>query len=239
MSIVLMMRGVVGFTVIVICLVLVSLVGSTRSKKALQSASSADDPCATLGQSASIVGGPAAARHGRIVAYAECLNERRNYAGMAAALGRLATDAAMKTEHPMAVLHACNQVAELAVGGHVSWDEADRVFNDLHLDWDGNALSLRSHALICTQRQEMERALQYFEASVRLQPDDYTHSQAVVTCQHLKRYADALRHAQAALKLNALPEYHLDVGSALVKLGTPFTSFTGTKVHVLTQKPHL
>ena len=111
MRIVLMMRGVVGFIVIVF------LVGSTRSKKALQSAPSADDPCATLGQSASIVGGRAAARHGRIVAYAECLNERKNYAGMAAALGRLATDTAMKTEHPMAVLHACNQVAELAVGG--------------------------------------------------------------------------------------------------------------------------
>ena len=54
---------------------------------------------------------------------------------------------------------------------------------------------------------------------MRLQPDDYTHSQAVVTCQHLKRYDDALRHARAALRINPLPEYHLDVGSALVKLG--------------------
>ena len=62
----------------------------------------------------------------------------------------------------------------------------------------------------------MEQAMTLFEASVRLQPDDYMHSQAVVTCQHLKRYEDALRHAQVALKINPLPEYHLDVGSALV-----------------------
>lgn len=62
--------------------------------------------------------------------------------------------------------------------------------------------------------------MELFQASVRLQPDDdYAHSQAVVTSQHLKRYDDALWHAQAALKVHPQPEYHLDVGSALVKLG--------------------
>jgi len=90
----------------------------------------------------------------------------------------------------------------------------------LHSDWAGTAVSLRSHALICTQIEQMERAMDLFRASVRLQPDDdYTHSQAVVTSQHLKRYDDALWHARAALKIKPLPEYHLDVGSALVKLG--------------------
>lgn len=90
----------------------------------------------------------------------------------------------------------------------------------LHSDWAGTAVSLRSHALICTQIEQMERAMDLFQASVRLQPDDdYTHSQAVVTSQHLKRFGDALWHAQAALKVKPLPEYHLDVGSALVKLG--------------------
>jgi tetratricopeptide (TPR) repeat protein len=89
-------------------------------------------------------------------------------AGVAAALGRMASDSGLKAAHPMSVVHAANQVAELAMGGHVTWHEADRVFNELHRGWDGNAFSLRSHALICTQVQHMERAMHYFEVFVQL-----------------------------------------------------------------------
>ena len=79
----------------------------------------------------------------------------------------MASDSGLKAAHPMSVVHAANQVAELAMGGHVTWHEADRVFNELHRGWDGNAFSLRSHALICTQLQQMERAMHYFEVFVQ------------------------------------------------------------------------
>lgn len=170
---------------LVVCLlVAISVDGKRSSKKKKVEASVENiDRCVVLGKAAAAAGGHAEARHARIVAHADCLREKKDHAGLAKVISIMASDSGLKKTQPLAVVHACNQVAELAVGGHIGWQEADRVFNNLHTGWDGNAFSLRSHALICTQLQLMERAMEYFEASVRLQPDDYTHSQAVVTCQ--------------------------------------------------------
>ena len=185
-------------------------------------ASTSDDECAALGQRAAsglAAGLSTEARLSAGSAHAECLRAHQDHVGVAEALGRMVSDVGLKAAHPLAVVHASNQVAELAMAGHIEWQQAERVFRELHSGWAGNAASLRSHGLVCTQTGAMERAMDLFEASVRLHPDDYTHSQAVITCQRLSRHDDALRHAQAALRLNPRPEYDLDVGSALVKLG--------------------
>ena len=94
------------------------------------------------------------------------------------------------------------------------------------------------------QLGNFEQALEYFEMSVATGPDDYTHSQvclwpqtlpffqmdsaviegtgvqAVVTCNQLRKYECALRHAEAAHGLNpGDPNHHRDVAQVFSHLG--------------------
>ena len=108
-----------------LCLVLVMNAHSKGERKGKKKVS---DRCAALGRAAAVQGGSAAERHKRILAHAKCLGEHKDFAGMAKALGRMASDTGLKSSQPLAVTNACNQVAELAMGGHISWDVADGIF---------------------------------------------------------------------------------------------------------------
>ena len=198
--------------------VLLTLPADSRSAPR---ASTDDDECAAPGQraaSALAAGLSTEARLAAGSAHAECLRAHQDHVGIAEALGRIVSDVGLKAAHPLAVVHASNQVAELAMAGHIEWQQAERVFRELHSGWAGNAASLRSHGLVCTQTGAMERAIDLFEASVRLHPDDYTHSQAVILASAFR--AMTMRCASAG---GAAPESAPGISSrrglGFVKLG--------------------
>jgi len=114
------MRGLV-------VLVVLLAAGGADSKGGRKAKKDPAERCAVLGHAA-VQDGPPAARYGRIVAHAACLREQQDTVGMAAALSRVAGDADLKHALPEAATDACNQVAELAMQGHIGWREAERVF---------------------------------------------------------------------------------------------------------------
>ena len=114
-----------GLCLALLCLLQVMWADSKGGRKGKTKSS---EPCAALGRAAAVQGGSASARYNRIIAYAECLREKKDFAGMVKVLGRMASDAVLKASQPLAVTNACNQVAEGAMEGHISWDEADTIF---------------------------------------------------------------------------------------------------------------
>eukprot|EP00960_Hanusia_phi_P034076 750827-Hanusia_phi.AAC.2 len=176
--------------------------------------------CYQLGRAASCHVGSLDLRQTRHSAHAECYKKLGDMAGAARALRAVLSDPMVMEHGRDFCLHAANQIAELAMSGAVPWQFAEESFEKLHEGWAGNAHSLRSFALIKTQVGSIEHAVELFDQSLALLSDPYTHSQAFVACNQLKRFDKALEHARACVRSEpGNAEYLKNLGSALVKLG--------------------